>query len=95
MRREQVHWAEFRELAPDIANSAMALFAREGREPCGFLATVTAAGRPRFSPVCPIFLGHGVYVAVAHGTPKAKDLAVRGAYVLHAFLAADDEEFQG
>ena len=42
-----VHWAEFRELAPDIANSAMALFAREGREP---RAGSWLRSRPRAGP---------------------------------------------
>lgn len=59
-----------------------------------FLATAGAAGRPHLSPVCPIFCGDDLYLSAGKRTPKQRDLRENGSFALHAFLAADDEEFQ-
>lgn len=89
-----VHWSEFRERAPDIVRDAQALLSPDGEEPRGFLATVSAAGQPRLSPVCRIFCGDDIYISTAMHTLESKDLAQDGSYVLHAFLGEGDEEFQ-
>lgn len=60
----------------------------------GFLATVSPEGRPHLAPVCPIFCGDELYLSVGAATPKRRDLASGGAYVLHAFLGESDEELQ-
>jgi hypothetical protein len=49
---------------------------------------------PHLSPVCPIFCGADLYLSAGTHTPKAGDLRGSGRYVLHAFLGANDEEFQ-
>ena len=59
----------------------------------GFLATARRGGQPHLAPVCPIFADGRLYVSVPPATPKCRDLAETGHYVLHAFLGPDDEEF--
>jgi hypothetical protein len=44
--------------------------------------------------VCPIFCGSDLCLSAGSHTPKAADLRATGHYVLHAFLGANDEEFQ-
>jgi general stress protein 26 len=89
-----VSWAEFREQAPDIAQNAATLFSPDGEAPIAFMATVSESGRAHLSPVNPVFCGDDVYLSAGAHTPKSKDLATDGSYVLHAFLGASDEEFQ-
>jgi hypothetical protein len=66
--------------------------------PIMYLATVRRDGSPRVHPVCPIFAGGGVYVAVGGGgragpSPKRFDLERDGRYALHALPGNLDEEF--
>jgi len=85
-------WAEFVMAAPDFAAAGERLLTLESNVAIGFLATV---GRQlHLAPVCPIFCGGGVYLSVGRSTPKRRDLEHDGRYVLHAFLAANDEEFR-
>ena len=88
-------WRVFAERVPDLAEAGLRLFdhGADGVS-IGFLATVTAAGKPRLAPVCPIFFDQGIYLSVGSPTPKRADLTERGDYVLHTFLGANDEEFQ-
>jgi hypothetical protein len=44
--------------------------------------------------VCPIFSGAHLYISAGSRTPKVRDLRSNGAFVLHAFLGENDEEFQ-
>jgi hypothetical protein len=87
-------FAEFESSAPDFAAAARRLFVGSDGVAIGFLASVSARGVPHVSPVCPIFAGEQLYVSAGAPTPKTRDLRDTGAFVLHAFLAANDEEFQ-
>ena len=85
-------WAEFAAQEPEIAAAGWRLLGADGVA-IGFLATAGPAGRPHLAPVCPIFAGGRLYVSVPPATPKCRDLAQTGHYVLHAFLGPQDEEF--
>lgn len=90
-----IRWQEFAARAPEFAGAGARLLMPGGDGiSIGFLATTAERGRPRLAPVCPIFCGPGIYLSVGAPTPKRADLALRGHYVLHAFLGAQDEEFQ-
>lgn len=85
-----VTWADFARDAPEIAERGRALIAQHG---LAFLATVRKDGAPRLHPITPVFAGAGIYVAVAHRSPKRLDLLNDGRYALHALLGPRDEEF--
>jgi hypothetical protein len=87
-------WSEFEKAAPDFSAAGRRLLIGADGVAIGFLASVGAHGAPHLSPVCPIFCGAHLYVSAGAHTPKAADLRASGNYVLHAFLAANDEEFQ-
>ena len=87
-------WAEFESSAPDFAAAGRRLLAGSDGLPIGFFASRSARGLPHLSPVCPIFAGNHLYLSAGAHTPKVTDLRATGAYVLHAFLGANDEEFQ-
>jgi hypothetical protein len=87
-------WSEFEAAALDFAAAGRRLFVGSDGVAIGFLASVGARGLPHLSPVCPIFAGEHLYLSTGAHTPKARDLRDSGAFVLHAFLAANDEEFQ-
>jgi hypothetical protein len=89
-----VSFAVFAVSAPDFAAAARRLFAGADGVAIGFLATVGADARPHLAPVCPVFCGDDLYVVAVALSPKAADLHANGAYVLHAFLGANDEELQ-
>lgn len=95
MARPALSWAEFEAAAPDFAAAARArLHVGIDQVAIGFLATVGASGKPHLSPVCPIFCPPGLYLSAGAATPKVGDLRATGAFVLHAFLGANDEEVQ-
>jgi hypothetical protein len=87
-------WAEFESAAPEFGAAGRRLFVDADDVAIGFLATVSERSAPHLGPVCPIFCGAHLYLSAGAHTPKVADLRSRGAYVLHAFLAANDEEFQ-
>jgi hypothetical protein len=87
-------WSELERAAPDFAAAGRRLLVGSDGVAIGFLASVSAQATPHLSPVCPIFCGADLYVSAGAHTPKAGDLRATGRYVLHAFLAAEDEEFQ-
>jgi hypothetical protein len=89
-----VSWSEFERAAPDFGAAGRRLLVGPDGVAIGFLASVGAASVPHLAPVCPIFCGEHLYLNAASQTPKVADLRVRQAYVLHAFLGANDEEFQ-
>jgi hypothetical protein len=91
---QPVSFAAFAAAVPDFAAAARRLFVGADGVAIGFLATVGAGGRPHLSPVCPVFCGDDLYVVAVAPSPKAADLRANGAFVLHAFLGANDEEFQ-
>jgi hypothetical protein len=89
-----VSWSDFEKAASDFATAGRKLLTGPDGVAIGFLASVSRSGAPHLSPVCPIFCGSHLYVSAGGHTPKAADLRASGTYVLHAFLAANDEEFQ-
>jgi hypothetical protein len=90
-----VGWAEFERAEPDLAAAGRRLLEVGGNGVAiGWLATVSADGLPHLSPVCPIFGASELYLSAGAATAKVPDLRANGAYVLHAFLGANDEEVQ-
>lgn len=87
-------WAEFEAEAPELGAAGRRLLIGSDGVAIAFLATADARGAPHLAPVCPIFCPPHLYVSAGLRTPKARDLRAAGAYVLHALLAAHDEEFQ-
>jgi hypothetical protein len=85
-------WHEFARTAPDFASAGLRLLTQPSGVAIGFLATVDRA--LHLAPVCPIFCDGAVYLSVGATTPKRRDLDRDGRYVLHAFLARNDEEFR-
>lgn len=86
--------AAFAAAVPEFAAAARRLFVGADGVAIGFLATVSASARPHLAPVCPVFCGDELYLVAAAHSPKASDLRANGAFVLHAFLGANDEELQ-
>ena len=84
----------FEAAAPELAAAAHRLLVGADGVAIGFLATVGAGGLPHLSPVCPVFCGEDLFVVAGAATPKTADLRATGAFVLHAFLGANDEELQ-
>ncbi len=87
-------WAGFARAAPELAEAGLRRLVGANGVVIAFLATVSPAGRPRLSPVCPIFCGDELYLSAGGHTPKVADLRASGRYVLHAVLGENDEEFQ-
>lgn len=88
-------WSEFSMQAPIFADVGHRLLVGADGVAIAFLAVLDSKrGRPLLAPVCPIFCAPGLYLSAGAHTPKASALRASGAYVLHAFLGANDEEFQ-
>ena len=85
-------WVDFARAVPDFAAAGKRLLTPSGGVSIGFLATI--GDSLHLAPVCPIFSDAGVYLSIGASTPKRADLERDGRYVLHAFLAANDEEFR-
>ncbi|MFO1082056.1 MAG: pyridoxamine 5'-phosphate oxidase family protein [Reyranellaceae bacterium] len=77
-------WSDLQAAAP-----ALAAFGRQRLE-CrvGYLATLRADGAPRLHPVSP-FIGDGLYVYMAPGSPKVTDLRRDPRYALHGAVEDD------
>ena len=82
-------WAEFERAAPELAE--------RGRARLGFgvawLATTSADGEPNVHPMTPLIADGRLFVFVALGTPKERNLRRDGRYAMHGVLGQDDEEF--
>jgi hypothetical protein len=87
-----MNWTDFARTVPDFAAAGKRLLTPSDDVSIGFLATI--GDSLHLAPVCPIFSDAGVYLSVGASTPKRADLERDGRYVLHAFLAANDEEFR-
>ena len=88
------NWGDFESAAPEFATAARRLFIGPDGIAIGFFATASQDGTPHMAPVCPIFAGTNLYLSAASRTPKVRDLRRNPRYSLHAFLGANDEEFQ-
>ena len=87
-------WMDFERAAPEFAAAGRRLLVGEDGVAIAFLATDGGAAGPHLGPVCPIFCGDHLYLSANDATPKVRDLRTTRRFVLHAFLAANDEEFQ-
>lgn len=87
-------WTEFEDRAPDFAAAGKRLLVGEDGVAIAFLGTAHSTGIIHLAPVCPIFCGPDLYLSAAAKSPKVRDLRADGRYALHAFLGANDEEFQ-
>jgi hypothetical protein len=82
-------WAEFVAAAPELSERGAERFGHG----VAWLATASADGRPYVHPVTPLIAGGRLFVFVALGTPKERNLRRDGRYAMHAVLGQDDEEF--
>ncbi len=87
-----MNWADFERAVPAFGEAGKRLMTPHGGVSIGFLATIGDA--LHLAPVCPIFCTPNIYLSVGRATPKRRDLDRDGRYVLHAFLAQNDEEFR-
>lgn len=89
-------WTGFEAEAGEMAEAGRRVLVGNDGVAIAFLATAGASARPtpHLAPVCPIFAGDGLYVSAAGRSPKVYDLREGGGFALHAFLGANDEEFQ-
>ncbi|NNL65670.1 MAG: pyridoxamine 5'-phosphate oxidase family protein [Myxococcales bacterium] len=87
-------FSSFQRSAPELATAGRRLLVGADGVAIGYLATASPAGAVHLSPVCPVFCGDDLYLIASLRTVKVRDLRRHGAYALHAFLGADDEEFQ-
>jgi hypothetical protein len=94
MTAPELGWAAFAAAAPELSAAGRRRLVQPDGIAIGFLATASERGTLRLAPVCPIFCGDHLYLSAGAHTPKAADLRTHGPYVLHAFLGANDEEFQ-
>jgi len=85
-------WAEFEKERPEMAALFMGIL---GWIPIAYLATVRKDGAPRVHPVCPIFAGGRMFVAVPAWSPKRFDLRRNGRYAMHALPGKWDESGRG
>ena len=82
-------WAEFERAAPELAERGRERFATG----YAFLATSGDDGTPFVHPATPLIAAGRLFVFVALGTPKERNLRRDGRYAMHAVLGGDDEEF--
>jgi len=87
-------WSEFEQATPEFGRAGRRLLVGRDGVAIGFFASVGSDGVPHLSPVCPVFCEADLYVSAGRDTPKTSDLRNSGSYVLHAFLGANDAEFQ-
>jgi len=89
-------WKEFEATAGEIAVAGRRTLVGDDGVAIAFLATAGEVARatPHLAPVCPIFAGDDLYLSAAGRSPKVRDLREGGGFALHAFLGANDEEFQ-
>ena len=87
-------WASFEHHASDFAEAGRRLLIGEDGVAIAFLASHNPSRGPHLAPVCPIFCGDDLYLSATAKSPRTSDLRGNGAYALHAFLGANDEEFQ-
>jgi hypothetical protein len=87
-------WREFEAESPTLAEAGKRLLVGSDGVAIAFLSTASSSGTPHIAPVCPIFSGEKLFLSAAGSTPKVRDLRGNPRYALHAFLGANDEEFQ-
>ena len=81
-------WADLEKEAPEIAEAGKRLLPE-----VAFLATVSAKGRPRVHPFCPVIAQGRLWAFVMAESPKRRDLDSNGYFAIHALPGPEDEEF--
>jgi len=84
------NWGEFTQAEPEMAKVLTTLL---DWIPITYLATVRKDGAPRVHPICPIFGGGRIFVAVNESSPKRYDLKNDRRYAMHALPDKSDAEF--
>jgi hypothetical protein len=85
-------WREFAAARPEMAEAGRRLIYQD-RAPLGFIATLRPGGSPRLTPMCPLLAAGGLWLFTVGGSTKHRDLERDPRYTVHAFIAAEDEEF--
>lgn len=83
-------WGQFRQAAPEFAESGARLF---DKWQIAYLASVDRKGAPRVHPVTPVLFEEGLYLFIPESTPKGKDLVRTDRFAMHAMPGKNDEEF--
>jgi hypothetical protein len=83
-----VTWADLEKEAPEIAGAGARLLPE-----VAFLATVSAEGKPRVHPFCPVIALGRLWAFVIAESPKRRDLDSNGNFAIHALPGPEDEEF--
>lgn len=87
-------WADFEREAPSFAAAGRRLLMGDEGVAIAFLATASPTGAPNLAPICPIFCESDVFLSAVSASPKVRNLRGNARFTLHAFLGANDEEFQ-
>jgi hypothetical protein len=85
-----VSWPAFTDQEPETAAAGKSLLYQHGVG-LAFLATVRPDGRPRVHPMCPLITDDGLFAFIIP-SPKQTDLERSGAYALHSFPCATNED---
>jgi dipeptidyl aminopeptidase/acylaminoacyl peptidase len=80
-------WREFAEREPKLADKAVELLARSGKDEV-LLATVRADEPPRIHPVTVQVRDGGLFIFL-HPSSKLTDLETDGRYALHTYMFPD------
>lgn len=83
-------WGEFEEAAPEIAVVGRELLEKHVM---AYLATTRPDGSPRVNPVSPFILNGRLFVSTPRTSPKGRDQARDGRYMMHMLPGEDDAEF--
>jgi hypothetical protein len=83
-------WRDLGAERPDLTQAGRALFYQHGVG-LAFLATVRRDARPRLHPMCPLLTEDGLFAFIIP-SPKQDDLRRDGAYAMHSFPCANNED---
>lgn len=85
-----IDWSDLVVAAPSIAEAGARLLQQNE---VAFVATVSAAGRPRIHPFVPRVVEGNLVAFIMKSSPKIRDLRERCFFSIHALPGAEDEEF--
>lgn len=83
-------WADLVQTRPDLASAGKLLLYQFGVG-LAFLGTVSADGRPRLHPVCPLLTESELFAFIVP-SPKQNDLRRDGRCAMHSFPTPDNED---
>lgn len=85
-----VPWSGFSSTSGELAAAAARLM---DRHDVAFLATASAAGRPRLHPFVPRVVDGRMVAFIVDRSPKYRDLIERRQYAIHLMPGDEDEQF--